>query len=172
MKTENAFDIHAHITDHIVAAIEAGAGEWAMPWRRAHGALHRPKNVASGALYQGVNILSLWISAEQRAPRRSGALIANGRTKAPRSAKARRARRSCSTRSGQLSRKRARCPTPKPSGLSRASLNRANPRAARLIRCPGVESTSRSIAPHPCAPARADRRGTARNDGARSVPSN
>src|SRR5262249_62110944 len=38
-----------------------------------------------------------------------------------------------------------RCPTPKPSGLSRASLRRANPRAARLIRCPGVESTSRSV---------------------------
>src|ERR1700734_4088435 len=43
-------------------------------------------------------------------------------------------------------------PTPKPSGLSRASLRRANPRAARLIRCPGVESTSRSIAPYPLQP--------------------
>src|SRR5512140_1849370 len=49
-----------------------------------------------------------------------------------------------------------RCPTPKPSGLSRASLRRANPRAARLIRCPGVDSTSRSIAFTPCRRSRHD----------------
>lgn len=64
MTPSNAFDIHAHITDHIVAAIEAGADEWQMPWRRAQGALHRPQNALTGNGYQGVNILSLWVAAE------------------------------------------------------------------------------------------------------------
>lgn len=66
MTTKNAFDIHAHITDHIIAAIEAGAGDWQMPWRSPKGALHRPTNVATGNFYQGVNILSLWIAAESQ----------------------------------------------------------------------------------------------------------
>lgn len=66
MKPAHAFDIHAHITDQIVAAIEEGAPTWEMPWRSSQAALHRPVNVASGALYQGVNILSLWMSAEHQ----------------------------------------------------------------------------------------------------------
>ena len=36
--------------------------------------------------------------------------------------------------------------------LESERLWRANPRAARLIRCPGVERTTRSIAPHPLHP--------------------
>lgn len=66
MKTENAFDVHAHISDHIVTAIAAGAGDWTMPWRRAGGALHRPKNSLTGKAYQGVNVLSLWMAAERQ----------------------------------------------------------------------------------------------------------
>jgi len=38
-----------------------------------------------------------------------------------------------------------RYPIPNPNGFRRASLNRANPRAARLIKCPGVDSTSTSL---------------------------
>jgi antirestriction protein ArdC len=64
MVTSNAFDIHAHITDQIIAGIEAGVADWQMPWRRAQGALHRPQNAATGKAYQGVNILSLWVAAE------------------------------------------------------------------------------------------------------------
>lgn len=59
-------DIHQHITDQIVAAMEAGAGagDWQMPWHRSGHAITRPKNIASGNAYRGINILSLWVAAE------------------------------------------------------------------------------------------------------------
>jgi len=66
MQDTERFNIHDHVTRQIVAAIEAGAGDWTMPWRRDAGALHRPQNIASGNRYQGVNIISLWITAEAR----------------------------------------------------------------------------------------------------------
>lgn len=28
-------DVHQQVTDNIIAAIEAGVGEWQMPWRRS-----------------------------------------------------------------------------------------------------------------------------------------
>jgi antirestriction protein ArdC len=59
-------DIHAVITDQIVTAIEAGAGTFTMPWHRSQGALHFPRNVATGKAYQGINILALWVAAERR----------------------------------------------------------------------------------------------------------
>lgn len=59
-------DIHALITDQIVAAIEAGAGEFKMPWHRSKGSLLRPVNIATGNGYQGINILALWVAAETR----------------------------------------------------------------------------------------------------------
>jgi antirestriction protein ArdC len=59
-------DIHALITDQIVAAIEAGAGTFTMPWHRTHGLLTRPRNIATGKPYQGINILALWVAAERR----------------------------------------------------------------------------------------------------------
>jgi len=59
-------DIHALITDQIVAAIEAGAGEFKMPWHRSKGSLMRPVNIATGNGYQGINILALWVAAETR----------------------------------------------------------------------------------------------------------
>jgi len=36
------FDIHQHITDKIVSAIERGAGEFRLPWHRAAGDIMRP----------------------------------------------------------------------------------------------------------------------------------
>ncbi len=59
-------DIHTVITNQIVAAIEAGAGEFKMPWHRAKGCLMRPANIATGKAYQGINILTLWVAAESR----------------------------------------------------------------------------------------------------------
>jgi hypothetical protein len=32
--SKERFDIHQHLTDRIVSAIEAGAGRWQMPWHR------------------------------------------------------------------------------------------------------------------------------------------
>lgn len=57
-------DIHQQITDQIIAAIEAGASTFRLPWHRDSGGLARPTNVASSRPYQGVNVLTLWVAAE------------------------------------------------------------------------------------------------------------
>jgi antirestriction protein ArdC len=64
MKTDR-FDIHQHITDKIVNAIERGAGEFRLPWHRAAGSIMRPVNVASKKPYRGVNVVALWAYAEE-----------------------------------------------------------------------------------------------------------
>jgi antirestriction protein ArdC len=61
--SKERFDIHQHLTDRIVAAIEAGAGQWQMPWHRGSGGRH-PVNIASGNKYRGVNVLGLWVEAQ------------------------------------------------------------------------------------------------------------
>jgi hypothetical protein len=65
MKSER-FDIHQHITDQIIAAIERGAGEFRLPWHRASGNIMRPVNIASKNSYRGVNILTLWATADDK----------------------------------------------------------------------------------------------------------
>jgi antirestriction protein ArdC len=59
------FDIHQHITNQIVAAIEHGAGEFHLPWHSTGGAIMRPTNIASKKPYRGVNIVALWAASEQ-----------------------------------------------------------------------------------------------------------
>lgn len=59
-------DVHSEITNQIVAAIEAGAGAFQMPWHQAGSRLTRPANAHTGNAYSGVNILSLWGSAQIR----------------------------------------------------------------------------------------------------------
>jgi antirestriction protein ArdC len=58
-------DLHAEITNHLVAAIEANPGQPSLPWRRGGGALHMPTNALTGNSYHGINILNLWVTAEQ-----------------------------------------------------------------------------------------------------------
>lgn len=59
-------DVYTQVTDTIIAAIEAGAGQWDMPWHR-HGVTHtRPMNALTGKRYRGVNVLALWAAAEAR----------------------------------------------------------------------------------------------------------
>jgi N-terminal domain of anti-restriction factor ArdC len=65
MKAER-FDIHQHITDQILAAIERGAGEFRLPWHRSAGNIMRPVNVASKKPCRGVNILTLWATADEK----------------------------------------------------------------------------------------------------------
>lgn len=57
-------DIHAEITNQLVAAIEAKPGQFTLPWRRQAGALHMPVNALTGKTYNGINILTLWVAAE------------------------------------------------------------------------------------------------------------
>ncbi len=59
-------DVHQQVTDNIIAAIEAGAGEWQMPWHRSGKGLNRPVNIDTRAHYRGVNILNLWVAGEAR----------------------------------------------------------------------------------------------------------
>jgi antirestriction protein ArdC len=57
-------DVHQAITNTIVAAIEAGAGAFQMPWHRSSGSTMRPINITTGKAYQGINTLNLWIASE------------------------------------------------------------------------------------------------------------
>ena len=57
-------DTHQEITDHIIEAIEAGAGQFEMPWHRSGGGM--PVNAKTGNLYNGVNVLSLWVAGDRR----------------------------------------------------------------------------------------------------------
>ncbi|MGZ8282293.1 MAG: ArdC-like ssDNA-binding domain-containing protein, partial [Allosphingosinicella sp.] len=43
---EHRADIYTRITAEIIAAIEAGAGQWRMPWHHDGGSIARPTNVA------------------------------------------------------------------------------------------------------------------------------
>ena len=60
-------DVYSRITAEIVDAIEAGAGDWRMPWHHDGAATTRPQNVTSRRRYRGVNVLALWIAAEAAA---------------------------------------------------------------------------------------------------------
>jgi antirestriction protein ArdC len=62
--TKERFDIHQHITDKIVSAIERGAGDFRLPWHRGTGSIMRPVNIASKKAYRGVNVVALWAYAE------------------------------------------------------------------------------------------------------------
>lgn len=64
-KTEaERFDIHQHVTDKIVAALETGVKPWEQPWRSLGGSL-RPLRF-NGEPYRGANVLMLWVSAQER----------------------------------------------------------------------------------------------------------
>jgi len=56
-------DVHAKITAQIIKSIEAGAGEWQMPWHRAGKGLNRPDNIDTKNHYRGINVLALWVEA-------------------------------------------------------------------------------------------------------------
>ena len=63
-RIQQKFDVHQEITNRIVAALET-AGEFQLPWIRTKGgSMKRPVNIASAKAYNGVNIVSLWVSAQ------------------------------------------------------------------------------------------------------------
>ena len=57
-------DIHAEITAKLIASIEADPGRPSMPWRRSAAPLFMPENALTKKPYRGINIVSLWVSAE------------------------------------------------------------------------------------------------------------
>lgn len=69
MRTETTTektDIFQRVTDQIVAAIEAGADSYRMPWRTSGGFPYSPINTVSKRPYRGINILVLWAAAQAK----------------------------------------------------------------------------------------------------------
>ncbi|MGY4287110.1 antirestriction protein ArdC [Bradyrhizobium sp. LM2.7] len=63
-RAEASNDIYERVTNQIIAAIEAGAGEYRMPWHHDGSAVTTPVNVASRQAYRGVNVITLWAAAQ------------------------------------------------------------------------------------------------------------
>ncbi|CAM6053513.1 unnamed protein product [Sphagnum tenellum] len=59
-------DVYATVTNMIIAAIEAGVGNWQMPWHTSGSFSESPINFLSRKPYRGVNILCLWASAQAK----------------------------------------------------------------------------------------------------------
>jgi antirestriction protein ArdC len=59
------FDIYTHVTDKIIAAIEAGCPPWRKPWTGSKGGVCFPLR-SNGEPYRGINILMLWLEAEEK----------------------------------------------------------------------------------------------------------
>lgn len=66
-KNETRVDIHARITERIVAQLEEGVRPWAQPWRAGHmkGRITRPLR-HNDEPYSGMNVLLLWSEAIAR----------------------------------------------------------------------------------------------------------
>ncbi|OYW55403.1 MAG: hypothetical protein B7Y80_14000 [Hyphomicrobium sp. 32-62-53] len=63
MKKAPKRDIHRHVTDKIIAAIERNPGDFVMPWRRRAGGLTIPRNFITKSSYSGINIFGLSAAA-------------------------------------------------------------------------------------------------------------
>lgn len=60
-------DVHATITSKIISKMEQGKLPWFKPWNAEHaaGSISRPLRY-NGESYHGVNVLMLWLTAEER----------------------------------------------------------------------------------------------------------
>ncbi|MCE8014382.1 ArdC family protein [Billgrantia desiderata] len=60
-------DIYQRVTDRIITALEAGTAPWVKPWtgKGVTGEII-PCNAHTGRSYSGVNVLLLWVAAEER----------------------------------------------------------------------------------------------------------
>lgn len=65
MSSSQRASIYERITADIIAAVQHGAGTWRMPWHHDGSPAARPINVATGIPYRGLNILALWVAAEE-----------------------------------------------------------------------------------------------------------
>lgn len=68
MNQGTSTDLYQRVTNAIVTAIEAGAGDYQMPWNVRRGGsspLGIPLNPVGRYSYRGINILTLWSSQEQ-----------------------------------------------------------------------------------------------------------
>lgn len=61
----NAAETTAAIVDRLVAQIEAGAGDFTMPWHQL-AAVGLPRNATTANTYSGINVMALWLTAIDR----------------------------------------------------------------------------------------------------------
>jgi antirestriction protein ArdC len=66
MSPSSSFDLHAHVTNLIVSAIEQGEGVTSLPWRRTGLPNCLPAMRTARLAINGINILALWASAMLR----------------------------------------------------------------------------------------------------------
>jgi antirestriction protein ArdC len=59
-------DVYTRVTEHILKALEKGPGEFKLPWHQVSAEALIPTNVKSHQPYRGVNLLSLWATAQVR----------------------------------------------------------------------------------------------------------
>ena len=59
-------DVYEQVTNQIINCIEAGAGDWQMPWHKSGSGLNRPTNIDTNNDYRGINVVSLWACAHVR----------------------------------------------------------------------------------------------------------
>ena len=59
------FDLYAHVTDSIIASIEAGTPAWRKPWTGEKGGAPFPLR-SNGEPYSGINVLMLWLAADAK----------------------------------------------------------------------------------------------------------
>ncbi|WP_367179880.1 ArdC-like ssDNA-binding domain-containing protein, partial [uncultured Tateyamaria sp.] len=57
--TKAKFDVYSHVTNQIVAQIEAGTPPWRKPWTGGGASVSLPERF-NGEAYRGINILMLW----------------------------------------------------------------------------------------------------------------
>jgi len=58
-------DVHAEITERLIAVIERGDPlPWVRPWEANGGASGMPVNATTGKAYRGGNVISLWMTAQ------------------------------------------------------------------------------------------------------------
>ncbi len=68
MNTEHT-DIYERITNQIIAALEScteNGNTWKRPWHCPDMVNVIPKNAATGSQYRGINVIALWVTAQDR----------------------------------------------------------------------------------------------------------
>ncbi len=60
--TAGKFDVYTHVTNQIVAQIEAGTPPWRKPWTGGGASVSLPERF-NGETYRGINMLMLWATA-------------------------------------------------------------------------------------------------------------
>ncbi|KRB82697.1 hypothetical protein ASE00_11735 [Sphingomonas sp. Root710] len=58
--------LYARVTQQIIEAISAGVGDCRMPWHRSGNDIGAPRNAFSKRAYRGLNVVTLWATAEAK----------------------------------------------------------------------------------------------------------